>query len=249
MKPKKIYLIRHGESVRNAGEGNYWEVPTHESPLTKLGESQTKPAGSKLKDLLGNQKALVIVSDYTRTRQTFEGIRVSLDPDQIEVKYETLIRERDTKLLSKREETGFEKEVQKRVGEYYFFDGKYMFESGAKVDDRVSLFWMMQQQEFQQPEFPENLVVVGHGFSGRVLLKRMLGESVETFGTWRNLNNCEIVELSLQPNGKYKMETDLIKPELKRETCLLATSGKTRLPGRQSSAPKRSAQGRPQPVL
>lgn len=52
MKPKYIFLIRHGESMGNVDKTIYRTVPDWKVPLTDRGIFQAKDAGSKLSQRL-----------------------------------------------------------------------------------------------------------------------------------------------------------------------------------------------------
>jgi broad specificity phosphatase PhoE len=70
-------------------------------------------------------------------------------------------------------------------------------------------------RDFEKSDFPENCVIVGHGMTNRVFLMRFLHASVEEFELWKNPKNCELKVLSLQPDGKYKLISDMPSHVLK----------------------------------
>lgn len=55
MKPSKIFLIRHGQSVGNVDKEIYKKVPDYALELTDLGKQQAIDAGRELKEIIGNQ--------------------------------------------------------------------------------------------------------------------------------------------------------------------------------------------------
>jgi hypothetical protein len=52
--PKRILLIRHGESLGNYDETAYTHTPDWTIPLTPEGVNQSKELGRKLRDIVGN---------------------------------------------------------------------------------------------------------------------------------------------------------------------------------------------------
>jgi len=54
--PKRIILVRHGESLGNEDEKAYERVPDWKIPLTEKGKQQSRVAASKIKELIGESK-------------------------------------------------------------------------------------------------------------------------------------------------------------------------------------------------
>ena len=52
MKPKRIILIRHGESQANVDKYLFGSVPDYTIELTDFGREQAKEAGKRLKELV-----------------------------------------------------------------------------------------------------------------------------------------------------------------------------------------------------
>ena len=77
-RPKRIILIRHGNSLANIDYNILQHTPDNQVTLSEKGEEQAKEAGKRLKKLLGNESIQFYVSPYKRTRQTYEFILESL---------------------------------------------------------------------------------------------------------------------------------------------------------------------------
>ena len=92
-------------------------------------------------------------------------------------------------------------------GTFYFRvpDG----ESAADVFDRVSDFFSTLFRDFEKPNFPQNAVMVTHGMTIRLFLMRWFHYTVEEFERLANLENCAIVSLELQENGRYRLMTEM----------------------------------------
>ncbi len=138
MKPKRIILIRHGESEGNVDKQHYEEVPDYALNLTKRGIEQAQQAGQKIKEIIGNEKLSVYISPFFRTRQTFAEIRKSVGKNVVRAIEDPRIREQEWGHLRPIDAN---EEIKKERDEYSTFyfripDG----ESGADVYDHVSTF-------------------------------------------------------------------------------------------------------------
>ena len=89
MKPKRIILIRHGESQANVDKTLYGSIPDYTIELTDTGREQAREAGKRLKELVGNESMYFYVSPFWRARSTFEGV-VSAFPRSQQEKMKTL---------------------------------------------------------------------------------------------------------------------------------------------------------------
>ena len=70
MKPKRIILIRHGESEANVNLHLFASVPDYAIELTEKGREQAFNAGKRLKELVNDEKLYFYVSPFWRTRST-----------------------------------------------------------------------------------------------------------------------------------------------------------------------------------
>ena len=69
--PKRIILIRHGQSLGNINETAYCTIPDWRIPLTPLGKKQASEVGKKLLNIIGSDAPITIyTSPYIRTKQT-----------------------------------------------------------------------------------------------------------------------------------------------------------------------------------
>ena len=78
MKPKRIILVRHGESEGNADREMYETTPDYKLNLTSLRRNQAVEAGNTIKSIIGNESVYAYVSPYYRTRQTYAEIKNNL---------------------------------------------------------------------------------------------------------------------------------------------------------------------------
>lgn len=211
MKPKRIILIRHGESEGNVDPSVYGTTPDYALKLTSDGHQQAIDCGKKLKELINEESAMFYVSPFWRTRETFENIVSQLDLKALKYREEPRIREQEWGHL--RDETERDNVIKDRdaYGTFYFRipDG----ESCADVYDRVTTFLDTLHRDFEKPDYPDNAILVTHGMTIRLFLMRWFQWSVEDFEALSNPPNCATVIMSLQNDGRYALST-----ELKRHT-------------------------------
>lgn len=207
MKPKRIILVRHGESQGNVDATSHETIPDYELNLTGKGREQAQKAGHKINELIGDELVYSYISPFYRTRQTFAEIEAELGDKNVKVIEDSRIREQDWGNLRSYE---VEKKTMKDRGAYGIFYFRIENgESGANVFDRTSTFFEMVRQDFLQSDYPENILVVTHGVTLRILLMRILNWSVEEFEDVYNPENCELFVLEKNSEGDYKLVTPL----------------------------------------
>jgi len=81
--PKRIILVRHGESEANADHTLLRTKPDNLIELTAKGSSQARAVGRRIKALIGDETVCFVVSPFERTLQTSRNIRLALDDSQI----------------------------------------------------------------------------------------------------------------------------------------------------------------------
>ncbi|MBZ5857629.1 histidine phosphatase family protein [Flavihumibacter profundi] len=209
MKPKRIILIRHGQSEGNVEKAMYNRKPDYALLLTNEGKSQARKAGEQLKSLVGNESLYFYVSPLFRTRQTFAEIANVFPENFCQMQEEPRIREQEWGHLRTLEECNAVERSRDAFGTFYFRipDG----ESAADVFDRVSDFFNTLFRDFEKPDFAENAVVVTHGMTIRLFLMRWFHYTVEEFEELANPKNCDIVVMEKQENGKYALLTTMRK--------------------------------------
>ncbi|CAM5244828.1 hypothetical protein SVIOM342S_00744 [Streptomyces violaceorubidus] len=92
-RPRRIVLVRHGESTGNVDDTVYEREPDHALALTDRGRAQAEETGKRLREVFGRDRISVYVSPYRRTRQTLRAFR--LDPDLVRIREEPRLREQD----------------------------------------------------------------------------------------------------------------------------------------------------------
>ncbi|CAM6085285.1 unnamed protein product [Calypogeia fissa] len=217
LRPKRIILVRHGQSEGNVDESAYTRIPDSKICLTEDGWKQAILCGKRIreiieKDKVDDWKVYFYVSPYRRTLQTLRGIGLAFERERIAgVREEPRIREQDFGNFQDREKMRVEKEVRLRYGRFF-----YRFpngESAADVYDRITGFRETLRADvdvgrFQRPESRSknmNLVMVSHGLTLRVFLMRWYKWTVEQFeGLW-NFGNTGMMVMELGPGGRYSL--------------------------------------------
>lgn len=143
--PKRIILIRHGESEGNRDTTTFENTPDYKIPLTALGLSQARFAGKAIRNIVEvpsrseiekNWKVYFYVSPYERTRQTMREIGKAFPKERIiGAREECRIREQDFGNFQIATKMELIKKTRMRYGRFFFRfpDG----ESAADVFDRI----------------------------------------------------------------------------------------------------------------
>jgi broad specificity phosphatase PhoE len=207
MKPKRIILIRHGESEANADRNTSAIKPDYTVMLTPKGHIQAAEAGVRLKNIVNDESVFFYVSPYWRTRQTFKNIVSKIPPGQYVYREEPRLREQEWGHLRLEIDGKSIERYRKAFGVFYYRIPEG--ESAADVYDRVSDFFGTLFRDFEKENYPDNTVIVTHGMSIRLFLMRWFHWTVEQFETKKNPENCDIIVLERKADGKFELLTEL----------------------------------------
>ncbi|XP_003626327.2 LOW QUALITY PROTEIN: phosphoglycerate mutase-like protein AT74H [Medicago truncatula] len=223
--PKRIIVVRHGESQGNLDPGAYTVTPDHKIPLTPQGISQALSTGSRIRHVISSSssspdwRVYFYVSPYTRTRSTLRELAKSFSKKRvIGVREECRIREQDFGNFQVQERMDAIKETRQRFGRFFyrFPEG----ESAADVFDRVSSFLESMWRDIDMnrlnhnPSNDLNLIIVSHGLASRVFLMRWFRWTVEQFELLNNFGNCEFRVMQLGSGGEYSLAVHHTDEEL-----------------------------------
>ncbi|CAL9037601.1 phosphoglycerate mutase-like protein AT74 [Musa acuminata AAA Group] len=225
--PKRIILVRHGESQGNLDMAAYTTTPDYRIPLTVLGVEQARDAGERICQVVSEGgraaawKVYFYVSPYERTRSTLREMGRAFPRKRIiGVREECRIREQDFGNFQVEERMKAIKETRERFGRFFFRFPEG--ESAADVFDRVTSFmeslWRdidMRRLE-QEDNTNVNLVIVSHGLTSRVFLMKWFKWTVDEFERLNNPGNCEIRVMQLGPGGDYSLAIHHQPEELQR---------------------------------
>ncbi|MBO8201244.1 histidine phosphatase family protein [Streptomyces smyrnaeus] len=201
-RPRRIVLLRHGESEGNADDSIYERVPDHALPLTERGLRQAEEAGKRLRAVFGEERVSAYVSPYRRTRETLAALGIG--PEQMRVREEPRLREQDWGNWQDREDVRQQKKYRDAYG--HFFYRFAQGESGADVYDRVGAFLESLWRSFEAPDNPPNVLLVTHGLTMRLFCMRWFHWTVEEFECLSNPRNGESRALLLGPEGRYRLD-------------------------------------------
>ncbi len=209
MRPKRIILVRHGESEGNLDRTRYHTTQDFALKLTPAGVQQAKQAGMQIKELLEDEKVYVYLSPFFRTRETFQHIRESIDNNIIKTIEDPRIREQDWGHLRHPDDNKGIIEERDNFSTFYYRipDG----ESGADVYDRVTTFLDTMHRDFEKHNYPENVLIVSHGLTIRLFLMRWYHWSVEEFESLHNPKNCQIIIMEKQIDDHYTLSSELAR--------------------------------------
>jgi broad specificity phosphatase PhoE len=177
-RPKRIILIRHGESLGNIDDSAYVTTPDWRVPLTEKGKMQSNEAGKELSKIIGKDgKVFFYYSPYRRTRETLEELKQHISKEQIiSIREEPRISEQQFGNFQNVEEVWESKRERHEFGRFY-----YRFQSGEAgldVYSRVSSFistLVRDCQQYQKAGYDLdniNVVIITHGLSLRLFLMR-----------------------------------------------------------------------------
>ena len=74
MKPNKIFIVRHGQSIGNVDKRVYKELPDYALRLTDLGKQQAFEAGTVIRREIENESVAIYYSPFFRTIETLNNI-------------------------------------------------------------------------------------------------------------------------------------------------------------------------------
>lgn len=207
MKPKRIILIRHGESEANVDKYLFGKIPDYTIELTEKGRSQALEAGRLLKELVGDESLYFYVSPFWRARSTFECIAASFPRNQFRYSEEPRLREQEWGYLRSKYEFDRICKERKEYGSFYYrIPGG---EAGSDVYDRINDLLGSLFRDFENPVFPENCVLVTHGLTMRLFILRYYHLTVEDFESMLAPKNCQPIILELQKDDTYHLATPL----------------------------------------
>ncbi|XP_059274739.1 phosphoglycerate mutase-like protein AT74 [Lycium ferocissimum] len=210
--PKRIILVRHGESEGNVDKNVYTTVPDHKVQLTKKGKEQAKKAGELIRGVVGNNncKLYFYVSPFLRTHETLKEIGGAFSSSEITgIREECRLREMDYAKFENTEKMEEFKKERDRYGKFF-----YRFphgESAADVYDRVSGFVESLWRDIDMDKIPHsandnlNIVIISHGLTVRVLLMRFFRWTAEQVENLTSPKNAEVRIMELGHEGEYSL--------------------------------------------
>ncbi|CAA0814374.1 Phosphoglycerate mutase-like protein AT74 [Striga hermonthica] len=208
--PKRIILVRHGESLVNEDETVLEHIPNHKIKLSQTGRSQAQITASEILDIISpGSRLLFYVSPSSRTRETAQEIVSRVPKERVGgVREECRLREQHFGNFQEVEERRKIKSTRNTYGKFFYRVPQG--ESSADVYDRVSSFieglWRdMEGNKLNCDDQELNLVVVSHGLTILLFLMKWFNWTVNEFEALANPSNCECRVMQLGENGEYSL--------------------------------------------
>lgn len=201
MKPKRIILIRHGESEANVDRYLFGLVPDYTIELTERGRAQAIEAGKALRQLIGEETAYFYVSPFWRARSTFESVAKALERHKFDYREEPRLREQEWGYLRSPEE--FDRICKERRDYGIFYYRIPGGEAGTDVYDRINDLLGSLYRDFEETSYPDNCVMITHGLTIRLFLMRFFHLTVEQFEQMMSPVNCALVVLELHDDAYH----------------------------------------------
>lgn len=206
MRPRRIIIMRHAESREDVDKSVYAHTADLDIALSPHGEEQAREAVEQLIQRLDSSHVHFYISPGLRLKQTYDLMMEGMPEYCLSFSVEQLMLKQfwgDVTVENRREiEIA---RYREGVLAYRFPNG----ESGPELLGRFACFIETLQGSFSQEEFPENIVILTHGFEMRVFLMVWFGLTVQEFERLANPRNCEMVSLTLQADGTYRLEDTL----------------------------------------
>jgi len=202
VRPARIIVVRHGESLGNIDESTYCTVPDWKVPLTLKGIAQAEETGREIAAAIGGGPVYFYTSPYLRTKQTLAGLIQSFETNEIvAVREEPRLCEQQFGNFQQLDQVLAAKKERAKYGRFY-----YRFpngESGFDVYTRISTFLpdlyrdAMNAEIYDERYSPRDLtmVVVTHGLTLRLLMMRWLQFTISDFESSINPHNAGFVLL------------------------------------------------------
>jgi broad specificity phosphatase PhoE len=212
--PKKLVLIRHGESEVNIIQKlakkdkayvypkEYMETPDREVRLSKLGREQTKKTGEYLKQNFPDGFDIIFVSDHTRAKETAALVCLAAGWDKCKIKVDPQLGERNWGNFHKQDAESrakFFKSKKRDPLHTPLADGETLLE--ARHRTRVLLDRCARQFSGKR------VLVFTHGEYIECIWSEIghmrTEEQVEFFaGAGGDIKNCQVVEF-ISEEGKF----------------------------------------------
>jgi len=200
-----IFLIRHGESMLNAGENYVKRIPDHLVPMTEDGHAQAREAGVWLAEYcressIDLSNARIWTSPHRRTRETAEEFNKALKID--DVREDITLVEQQYGLFDSVEKSRWGELYPVEFAEYQrqvnntgkFYARLPLGESPFDVAVRVHQF-MGSIHRDRDYEGVNTVFVFTHGATLRCFLLRWFHYSPEWYHAEDNPGNCWIREI------------------------------------------------------
>ncbi|GAB4857416.1 hypothetical protein Ancab_015325 [Ancistrocladus abbreviatus] len=226
-RPRRIILVRHGQSEGNVDEIVYTRVADPKIALTEKGIAEAEECGKRIREMIEKDgvddwKAYFYVSPYRRTLETLRNLAKAFERFRIAgVREEPRLREQDFGNFQDREKMRVDKAKRALYGRFFyrFPDG----ESAADVYDRITGFRETLRADIDQGRFQPpnqrspnlNVVIVSHGLTLRIFLMRWYKWTTKQFERLNNFGNAGMIVMERGYGGRYCLSMHHSEEELR----------------------------------
>lgn len=206
---ENIFVIRHGESEEDVKPEIKGERKDSEIELTEKGITQAREVAEKIRNELADFEHITLyVSPYKRTQQTAEIILNTLHDSRVKMITEASIRslnwgDVNSENLKKREQERY------RVGVLH-----YQFPGGDNSPEYVNtiydfVFKLIKEKHINNSK-KECAIIIGHGFSLRIIVKAFTEMNDEDFKWVKNPPSTFVARIYFDPiNDNFIMREPL----------------------------------------
>lgn len=205
---KRIFLVRHGESMANADPLIYKEIAGHKIPLTETGIQQAKNTGIKLNNVINNnEKTKILFGKSLRIQQTTGHILDALRGKVSEAEVVSALKEMDLGLFYGATQHELETEL-KEIGDLYeaikldmelFYTKTPEGESPEDVYHQLGPLYTRITNGFNNFD---NYIIVSSGISLRVLYMIFSDLTPEEYAQLSNPENASAQLLEADTNSE-----------------------------------------------
>lgn len=197
-KLKKLFVMRHAESLEDIDKTAYERVADEDMPLSDHGRVEAMVFGREFAQNLGSTKRIqLILSPSKRVLETANLVVSFMTPSiKWSLATEHLIEKQHWGNVTMQNRSQIERERYRAGVLRYKFPGG---ESGAEFLFRFDLFAKKLRHTMDEQN-DDLFLVITHGFELRVLLKSLLEWSEDYFETLAHPLHCELKRLAYENN-------------------------------------------------
>lgn len=206
MRPKRIFVTRHGESIGNIDWRNYFIYKDEDLMLTPKGKIQANVLGINLNNQIQGSVEIA-TSHYLRAKDTAEIVARALGSKVTSFRVDADLRELKWSDYKGGPNAVLQTQQRQNMGPFKSHNegGESPYDVWVRQADVLDRF----EKEWENDIYPENLVIVCHGITMLTLLMRLASIPQKKYETLATPHNCEVVELVPKGSKGYKLVTPL----------------------------------------
>lgn len=213
---ENVFIIRHGESEEDIGPELKGRTKDPEIGLTPRGVEQAQETAEGIKkDLVDFDNITFYVSPYKRTQQTADIIMDVLKDDRVKMIIEPSLRGLNWGDITPENLKRIEQE-RYRVGVLH-----YNFPGGDKSPEYVNSIYDFVYKIIKEKHLNNNkkecVIIIGHGFSLRIIVKAFTEMTDEDFKWIKNPPHTFVARIYFDPkNNNFFLRESMAVMESKK---------------------------------